>query len=84
MLQQIRHITESAADGIIEQTPTLRGLFDGYAQEPDACSRHERFKEVIVSRAIGLHNSLLIPEDQISNRKDGVAKSRILNQVSLL
>ncbi|CAE6433561.1 unnamed protein product [Rhizoctonia solani] len=63
MLQQVRHISESAADGIVEEAPTLRELFEGYAREPDGHSRDERFKEVI-----------------ISNRKDGVAKSRILNQ----
>ncbi|KAG8715920.1 hypothetical protein FRC11_012987 [Ceratobasidium sp. 423] len=63
MLQQIRNITESAADGIIEEAPTLRELFEGYAREPDAHNRYHRLKEVT-----------------ISNRKDGAAKSRILNQ----
>ncbi|CAE6521737.1 unnamed protein product [Rhizoctonia solani] len=63
MLQQIRNITESAADGIIGEAPTLRELFEGYAQEPDVDNRHDRLKEVIVS-----------------NKKDGTAKSRILNQ----
>ncbi|KDN49392.1 hypothetical protein RSAG8_02094, partial [Rhizoctonia solani AG-8 WAC10335] len=63
MLQQIRNITESAADGIIEEAPTLRELFEGYAREPDARNRHERLKGVVVS-----------------SRKDGAAKSRILNQ----
>ncbi|KAF8610499.1 hypothetical protein BDV93DRAFT_601498 [Ceratobasidium sp. AG-I] len=63
MLQQIRGITESAADGIIEEVPTLRELFQGYAEETDANERHNRLNEVI-----------------ISNRRDGAAKSRILNQ----
>ncbi|CAE6459856.1 unnamed protein product [Rhizoctonia solani] len=63
MLQQIRNITQSAADGIIEEVPTLRELFEGYAQELDLCSRYDRLKGVTVS-----------------NRKDGAAKSRILNQ----
>ncbi|KAF8710815.1 ERCC4 domain, partial [Rhizoctonia solani] len=63
MLQQIRYITESAAGGIIEEAPTLRELFEGYAQEPDIHARHERFKDIT-----------------ILNRKDGVAKSRILNR----
>ncbi|KAG8743710.1 hypothetical protein FRC10_011583 [Ceratobasidium sp. 414] len=63
MLQQIRGITESAADGIVEEVPTLRSLFEGYDNENDAHARHEWLKEVT-----------------ISNRKDGVAKSRILNQ----
>ncbi|CAE6433262.1 unnamed protein product [Rhizoctonia solani] len=63
MLQQIRNITESAADGIIEEAPTLRELFEGYAREPDAYNRYHRLKEVT-----------------IANRKDGAAKSRILNQ----
>ncbi|KAH7340287.1 hypothetical protein B0J17DRAFT_766297 [Rhizoctonia solani] len=63
MLQQIRNITESAAEGIIEEAPTLRELFEGYAREPDVRSRYDRLKEVTVS-----------------NRKDGAAKSRILNQ----
>jgi GTP1/Obg family GTP-binding protein len=49
MLQQIRGITESAADGIVNEIPTLRGLFDGYAQEDDIYTRHNRLKEVIVS-----------------------------------
>ncbi|CUA72280.1 hypothetical protein RSOLAG22IIIB_00945 [Rhizoctonia solani] len=52
MLQQIRNITESAADGIIGEAPTLRELFEGYAQEPDVDNRHDRLKEVIVSKAI--------------------------------
>ncbi|KAG8692880.1 hypothetical protein FRC08_009477 [Ceratobasidium sp. 394] len=66
MLQQIHGITESAADGIIEDIPTLRSLFEGYNKENDPRARHERLKEVT-----------------IFNRKDGVAKSRILNQVRL-
>lgn len=63
MLQQIRGITESAADGIVDKVPTLRELFEGYAQEHDAELRHDRLIEVM-----------------ISNRKDGVAKSRIMNR----
>ncbi|EUC67094.1 ERCC4 domain protein, partial [Rhizoctonia solani AG-3 Rhs1AP] len=63
MLQQIRNVTESAADGIIQEAPTLRELFEGYAREPDMHNRHDRLKGVVVS-----------------NRKDGAAKSRILNQ----
>ncbi|KAG8751763.1 hypothetical protein FRC12_012268 [Ceratobasidium sp. 428] len=63
MLQQIHGITESAADGIMEKAPTLRSLFEGYDEENDPHTRHERLKQVM-----------------ISNRKDGVAKSRILNQ----
>ncbi|KAG9126547.1 hypothetical protein FRC07_003001 [Ceratobasidium sp. 392] len=66
MLQQIHGITESAADGIVEEVPTLRSLFEGYDQEKDMYVRHERLKQVT-----------------ISNRKDGVAKSRILNQSKL-
>ncbi|KAJ1310377.1 hypothetical protein OPQ81_007115 [Rhizoctonia solani] len=50
MLQQIRNITESAAEGIIKEAPTLRQLFEGYAREPDACNRHDRLKETTVSR----------------------------------
>ncbi|QRV86168.1 DNA excision repair protein ERCC-4 [Ceratobasidium sp. AG-Ba] len=65
MLQQIHGITESAADGVIQEVPTLRMLFEGYEEENDVLVRYERLKSVT-----------------ISNRKDGVAKSRILNQAS--
>ncbi|CAE6476662.1 unnamed protein product [Rhizoctonia solani] len=79
MLQQIRNITESAADGIVEEVPTLRELFEGYAQEIDLCSRYDRLKGVTVSnRKDGAAKSRIL--NQVSNRKDGAAKSRILNQ----
>ncbi|QRW14737.1 DNA excision repair protein ERCC-4 [Ceratobasidium sp. AG-Ba] len=35
MLQQIHGITESAADGVIQEVPTLRMLFEGYEEEND-------------------------------------------------
>jgi hypothetical protein len=48
MLQQIHGITESASDGIMEDVPTLRLLFEGYAGEDDAHMRYNRLKEVMV------------------------------------
>lgn len=57
MLQQIRGITESAADGIIEEVPTLKELFQGYAEEMDTNERYNRLNDVIVSAWITLwHN----------------------------
>ena len=57
MLQQIRGITESAADGIIEEVPTLRELFQGYTQESEADERYNRLNEVIVSVTTAWQNS---------------------------
>ncbi|KEP53600.1 ERCC4 domain protein [Rhizoctonia solani 123E] len=60
MLQQIRNVTESAADGIIQEAPTLRELFEGYAREPDMHNRHDRLKRVVVSETISPQCFLLI------------------------
>lgn len=56
MLQQIRGITESAADGIIEEVPTLRELFEGYAEEKDTSVRHNRLNQVTVSILVSSPN----------------------------
>jgi len=49
MLTQLKLMTESKADTVVAQTPTLRSLFEAYEKEPDPRRRDELLKDGMVA-----------------------------------
>lgn len=55
MLEQLNRVTTSGGEAIRTLRPTLRTLFEGYEQEPDADQRAEMLMDAIVSPILHSH-----------------------------
>lgn len=55
MLEQLNRVTTSGGEAIRTLRPTLRSLFEGYEQEPDADQRAEMLMDAIVSLILHSH-----------------------------
>ena len=50
MLEQINLVTRATGEAVITRCPTLRSLFEGYENTPDADQRAEMLMDTIVRR----------------------------------